>query len=152
MSGEGQEGGREGLERIVGLARGPKGEQGEQGTRGERGLSRIQGRAVVVLFLLAALFGTSNWYWSAREVRSDNANWHQAVAAQQRQAAAEQAAQRRQGEQLEAKLCASLARQAALKPPGGSPVNNPSRAYLQQQHEVLAELGPDIGCGNARLP
>ena len=63
----------------------------------------------------------------------------------------EQAAQQRQGQQFEAKLCATLGRLAALQPPPGSAAGNPSRAYLQQQHAVLAELGPDVGC-NRRTP
>lgn len=58
----------------------------------------------------------------------------------------EQAAQQRQGEVFEAKLCATLGRLGALRPPPGSAVGNPSRAYLQQEHAVLAELGPDVGC------
>ena len=37
---------------------GPRGEQGEQGNRGERGLSRVQGRAVVALFLIGVLIGS----------------------------------------------------------------------------------------------
>ena len=61
-----------------------------------------------------------------------------------------QAAQQRQGAAFEAKLCATLGRLAALKPPPGSPAGNPSRAYLQQEHAVLAELGPDVGCGGKR--
>jgi hypothetical protein len=62
---------------------------------------------------------------------------------------AEQSAQRRQGELLEQKLCTSLDRLAALRPPPGSPGDNPSRAFEQQQHAVLAELGPDVGCAKA---
>ena len=59
----------------------------------------------------------------------------------------EQAAQQRQGEMLEQKLCTSLDRLAGLTPPPGPASVNPSRAYLLQQHQVLAELGPDVGCG-----
>lgn len=58
----------------------------------------------------------------------------------------EQGSQQRQGAQLEQKLCTSLDRLAGLKPPPGSPADNPSRTYLLQQHQVLAELGPDVGC------
>lgn len=58
----------------------------------------------------------------------------------------ERAAQQSQGQAFEQKLCATLGRLAALKPPPGSAAGNPSRAYLQQEHQVLAELGPDVGC------
>lgn len=58
----------------------------------------------------------------------------------------EQASQRAQGAALEHKLCTSLDRLAALKPPPGSVADNPSRAYEQEQHAILAQLGPDVGC------
>jgi len=60
---------REDFER---LARGPKGEQGE---RGERGLSLVQGRAVVVLFLLGALAGTGNLFWTSHVVAVEQSKW-----------------------------------------------------------------------------
>lgn len=124
---------QENFERMTGLARGAKGEQGE---RGERGLSWRVRWAIVVLFVLAILPGAVGWLWWVHEVNSN--------AAAQR---SEQVAQQQQGAALERKLCTSLGRLAALEPPPGSPVDNPSRAYLQQQHAVLAELGPDLGCG-----
>jgi hypothetical protein len=74
----------------------PAGPRGAKGERGERGLSRLQGRAIVVLFLIAALSGVGNLFWTAHE------------AAQQRAAAATQAGQHRQLEQIEQieqKLC-----------------------------------------------
>lgn len=72
--------------------------------------------------------------------------YHAEQASQQRQAAAEQASQQKQGEMLEQKLCTGFGQLAALKPPGGSPADNPSRAYLQDQHDVLVGLGTDVGC------
>jgi hypothetical protein len=66
---------REHLERMAVTARGPKGEQGEQGRRGERGLSRIQGRAVVVLFLIAALIGIGNLFWTGHSVNAEQGKW-----------------------------------------------------------------------------
>lgn len=59
---------------------------------------------------------------------------------------AAQAAQQRQAQQTERKLCTSFGALAALQPPPGNPGNNPSRAYLQAQHDILAGVGPDIGC------
>ena len=131
---------RESFERNA--ARGPQGEQGEQGARGaqgERGLSRVQGRAVVVLFLLAALFGAGNLLWTAHEVNAATEAQHQ-----------EQAAQQRQGAMIEQRLCTTLDRLAALKPPPGNPASNPSRAFDQEQQAALAQLGPDVGCGRSR--
>ena len=61
-----------------------------------------------------------------------------------------QAEQRAAGAVLEAKLCATLAKLAANKPPAGNPQTNPSRAYDQNNHAILDELGPDLGCGPKR--
>jgi hypothetical protein len=60
---------REDFER---LARGPRGEQGE---RGERGLSRLQGRAVVVLFGIAAAAGIGNLFWTSHTVGTEQSKW-----------------------------------------------------------------------------
>lgn len=131
------------FERIVSLARGPKGDRGERGdtgTRGERGLSRVQGRAVIFLFLIAVTLAVFAIFWVSHAVNS-------ATAAQQRQEAATAAQQRRQGQIIEQKICTTLGRLAALTPPPGTTAGDPSRAYEQQQHETLAELGPDLGCG-----
>jgi hypothetical protein len=120
------------------LPAGPRGEQGrtgKTGERGERGLSRVQGRAVVFLFAFTAAGIVICLLWTAHEVNT--------AAAQQRQ---QQVSQRAQGAALEHKLCITLSRLAALKPPAGSPAANPARAFDQQQQAVLAELGPDVGC------
>ena len=121
------------FEQIVALAKGEKGErgaQGNQGNRGERGtLSRIQGRSVVVLFVLAALLGAGNLLWTAHEVHAA------AVARQQQRQATEQ------------KLCTTFGKLAALQPPAGDPATNPARAYDQELHAALAQLAPDLGCG-----
>lgn len=79
-----------------------------------------------VLIVLAVIVGL----WGANEVRADQ----------------EQAAQQRQGQMIEQRLCLSLGKLAALKPPAGNPAQNPSRAFDQQQHAILAGLGPDVGC------
>jgi hypothetical protein len=129
---------QENFERMTSLARGAKGETGEAGTqgeRGERGLSWRVAWAIVVLFVIAFGFGAGNLYWTSREV---NAN----AAAQQRQ----QVAQQQQGAILELKLCATLGKLAALKPPTGNPATNPARAFDQVLHATLAQLGPDLGC------
>ena len=116
-------------ERLPAGPRGERGAQGNQGNRGERGqLSRVQGRAVVVLFFLAVGVAFFAIFWVSHEVK------------------AAAAAQQRQGAVFEAKLCTSLDRLAALQPPPGNPATNPSRAFDDNQHAVLAQLGPDVGC------
>lgn len=122
---------------------GPRGVQGAQGERGQRGLSHLQGRAVVVLFLIAALSGVASLFWTGHDV---NASKTAIQAAQHR----EQAAQQRAGAQLEEKLCTTFGKLAVLQPPAGDPSANPSRAYLQGQHAVLVELGTDLGCNDRK--
>jgi hypothetical protein len=116
-------------------AQGSKGDKGDRGERGRRGEGMATGtrRAIVMLLVLTVAL-------SGLALLAAVGYYHRSEGAQQRQ-----------GEQLEQKLCTSLAKLAALKPPGGSPASNPSRAFEQQQHAVLAQLGPDLGCG-ARRP
>jgi len=66
---------QEHLERMMPLARGPQGEPGEPGKRGERGLSQLQGRAVVVLFLIGALLGAGNLLWTSYQVHAQQSKW-----------------------------------------------------------------------------
>ena len=89
-------------------------------------------RAVVILFTLTMAIGAVNLLFTVEYYKTVQAN------------------ERRQGAAFEQKLCATLSRLAALEPPAGSAAGNPSRAYLQREHTVLAELGPDVGC--RRMP
>lgn len=140
---------QENFERMTSLARGPKGAKGE---RGERGLSSRTARAIVALFLINALGIAGNLYWTSRSVDSSSSAQQAEQAAQRQQAAAEQAAQQRAGAVVIGRLCKSLeplAALAGLKPPAGTPANNPSRAYEQElsaKLAPLAQLGPDLGC------
>lgn len=59
---------------------------------------------------------------------------------------AEDAARKQAGAKLEAKLCSTFGTLAALRPPPGDPLKNPSRAYEQEQHAILVQLGTDLGC------
>ena len=98
-------------------------------------LTRSALRSFAVLALLALLVTGANLLWTAHAVRSFQSSQQ-----------AQSAAQRRQGALTEARLCTTLDRLTALKPPPGSPAHNPSRAYLQAQHDTLAQLGVDLGC------
>jgi hypothetical protein len=96
-------------------------------------------RSEVVLLALLLLVGGGNLLASWLEV-------HSAQAAQRREVAAQQ----HQGMLAEHKICTTLGRLAADKPPPGDPATNPSRAYDQSLHATLDELGPDLGCGALR--
>ena len=119
--------GPEDRELIVALAKGDKGEQGEQGERGEQMSPRLR-RSLVYLFAAAVLLAVV------------------ALVAVFHDQSASRAAQQRQGEQVERKLCTTLDRLIALRPPPGNPVTNPSRAFDQKLHDTLSQLGPDLGC------
>jgi hypothetical protein len=58
--------------------------------------------------------------------------------------------QQEAGVAIESKLCTTLDKLGSIKPPTGLslevPEVNPGRTYDDQQHAVLAQLGPDIKC------
>lgn len=65
---------------------------------------------------------------------------------QQQLYVSEQQQSEAQGAKIERSLCLTLDRLAANKPPAGNPNTNPSRAYDQANHAILAQLGPDLEC------
>jgi hypothetical protein len=91
------------------------------------------------LVALTLIVGGGNLWSSYDQARSQA---RAVLAAEQR----EQAEQRAAAAAVEAKLCRSFAKLAANKPPSGNPATNPSREYDQNNHAILDELGPDIGC------
>jgi len=92
-------------------------------------------RAMAALLALVLIVGAGNLLATRAEVRA-------AQAAQRR----EQAVQQHQGIAVERKICTTMRELAALKPPAGNPVTNPSRAYDQRLHATLDQLGTDLGC------
>jgi len=98
-------------------------------------LTRRTLRSVAILVLLGLLVTGANLLWTARQENAFQAAQH-----------AQTAAQQRQGALIEEKLCQTLGRLAALKPPPGNPGSNPSRAFEDHLHATLDQLGPDIGC------
>lgn len=114
---------------------GAKGDKGDRGERGQQGLPSAMRRAIVYLFVVALAMSGANLLWTSHEVNVGHA-------AQVR----DQAVQRKEGEVIERKLCTSFGSIAALKPPPGNPLTNPSRAYDQNLHSRLDGLGSDLGC------
>jgi hypothetical protein len=54
------------------------------------------------------------------------------------------------GRQVELRLCQSFGKIADLQPPPGDAGTNPSRAYEQQLHGILAGVYVDLGCTEGR--
>ena len=98
-------------------------------------VTRNGNRARNALLLLVLIIGGANLLATHAEIRHNNA-----VQRQQR------AAQARQGRLIGIKLCATFGALAALKPPPGNPAANPSRAFEDQLHATLDQIGPDLGC------
>lgn len=82
----------------------------------------------VLVLILNLVIGGAN-LWASFEINSDSISRSQS-----------------QGKAIEHSLCTTLDRLSALKPPAGDASQNPSRAYEQEQHQILSELGPDVGC------
>ena len=120
---------------------GHPGNRGEQGMRGPAGLSRPGRRALVFLFTLSVALGGLNLLWTAHEV-------HASQSAVQAAYVSEQQARQQAGAVIEQKLCSTFGMLAALKPPAGNPAANPSRAYEDNLHTALDQLGTDLGCGH----
>jgi len=106
--------------------RGPKGDKGERGAPGPA-MTRNSRRAVVFLFFFSVALSLATYVAATRYYQ------------------ASQAAQQRQGQVFERKLCVTLGSLHDRKPPAGSP-SDPSRSYLDWLHGQLGQLGPDVGC------
>jgi len=127
-------------ERMV--FQGPRGAQGNQGNRGEQGATGLSipvRRAVVFMFALAVILAVFGLFWINHAV-------HGSQAAIQASYVSEQQAQKRAAQTEFRALCTTFTKLAALQPPAGNPATNPSRAYLQGQHDTLDQLGTDLGC------
>jgi hypothetical protein len=107
---------------------------------------QVMGAAVALSFVVGGGGLASGYVEAHSQAHAVLAVEQHEQAAQQRAQRREQAAQQAAGAALERKLCATLAKLAANRPPAGNPKTNPSRAYDQNNHAILAELGPDIGC------
>lgn len=92
-------------------------------------------RAIAALLVLTLIAGGGNLWASWAQVHADRA-------AQRH----EQVEQQQAGAALERKLCTTFGKLAANKPPAGNPKTNPSRAYDQNNHAILGQLGADLGC------
>lgn len=87
------------------------------------------------LVALTLVVGGGNLWASYAEVQTVKAGQHH-----------DDVARAKAGLLIEAKLCSTFGRLAALKPPPGDPKTNPSRAFLQDEHATLVQLGDDLGC------
>ena len=105
-----------------------KGEKGDKGEKGASRLPRGQARAIAYGVVLALLLNGAGLFWQAH------------------QSSTSQAAERRSGQMLGRKLCQTFGELAANRPPAGNPATNPARAYDQRQHDILDQLGTDLGC------
>lgn len=120
-------------ERVA--VQGPAGPQGEEGKQGKTGLSTPVRRALVFLFVLCVALGAFNLIWSAHQQNDYEVSLR-----------ASHAAHLRADQMMIDKLCLTFGKLGDLKPPAGNPATNPSRAYDQETHATLIQLGTDLGC------
>jgi hypothetical protein len=97
-------------------------------------------RLLIAFFLLMVLLVGAGNLWATY---SQFHSFKTQLAQQQAKQSAEQKAA---SKALSTKLCLTLGRLAALQPPAGNAQSNPSRAFDQEQHAILVQLGPDLGC------
>lgn len=94
------------------------------------------GLAIAGLLILVVLIGAGNLWASYAIAQNTNAKFEAAQATAEKAGAKEVQA-----------LCADLSTMAAIQPPAGSPVANPSRAYEQAEHRAWVGLATSIRCG-----
>lgn len=83
---------------------------------------------VIVLVVIVVVLSGANLFWTSHVVTAN------------------QNAQRRQGELIEAKICKDVGTMAAISPPAGNPAANPSRAFEQAEARAWQGLVSDLGC------
>ena len=102
--------------------------------------------AAIALLLLTLIVGGGNLLATYLHVQAAQQAQHREQAAAQRAQRREQAAAQRAARVVERRICLTMRRLAALKPPPGNPASNPSRAFEDKLHATLDQLGPDLGC------
>ena len=116
--------------------RGPQGRQGNQGNRGEHGvtgLSPAVRRALVFLFALSVILSVAGLFWNARQVNDCRAANH------------------RQNQVTEEKICTAVNGLVVLMPPAGNPAHNPARAqYDQELHAAVVQLLQGLDAGTVQ--
>jgi hypothetical protein len=94
-------------------------------------------RASAALLVLTLITGAGNLLATHDQIRASQASQRQQLAALRRERTA-----------IQLKLCTTLGKLAELKAPPGDPATNPSRAFDQEEHATLSQLGTDLGCGH----
>jgi hypothetical protein len=91
-----------------------------------------------------------NWSYTTWNNYPQDQHYHSLVTSEEHHDAQLRKEQAEAGVAIEAKLCTTLDKLGAIQPPSGLslvvPQVNPGRSYDEEQHAVLAQLGPDIQC------